>query len=336
VNSVHRLNPVHYDRLPLDRTIIDMHDFWGVCANSEFVWFPDLPQLTRCSHVYDATDPGICITCQGQSGVERMRMRDQLIDRARWLICHSDYVAERLNRRFGNKEIRRIHYGIRHEDFVRAIPRTRRPGRPFRVLFIGRISLTKGVSLFADLVRRLAAEIPDFEFLIAGNFAAYWDWYREFKVRMQEYGLDRHARFLGQVPLAETPFVFGLADVTIVPSLWDEPFGIVVIESLAAGRPVVASRYGGLGQIFENGVHSLYLRETTADTLADAILRLRADPALAAQLAAAGQGLVAEQYSAELMVARTYGLYKEVAGVVGASQTSIKATRRISPKRSRG
>lgn len=313
VNSVHRLNPVHYERLPLDRTIIDMHDFWGLCPNNEFVWFPDLPRLTRCHHVYDAADPGVCMPCQGDRGVERMRVRDRLIDRARWLIAHSNHVADRMRRRFPDREIHRIHYGIRHRDFA-AIPRVRRPGQPFRVLFIGRISLTKGVSLFADMVRRLAAEIPDFEFLIAGNYAAYWDWYREFTARIREHGIERHVRLLGQVPLADTPSLFGLADVTIVPSLWDEPFGIVVIESLAAGCPVVASPYGGLGQIFEHDVHSLYLNETTSDKLADAVLRLRNDPALTERLTSAGKKFVAEHYSAELMVERTMDLYKRVSG----------------------
>ena len=311
-NSAHKLHPVHYGLLPADRTLIDMHDYWGVCPNNELVLLPELPAMRRCRNVYDAAAPRRCLDCTGSDAEERMVRRDKLIDRGRWLIAHSDFVADKLRQRFPDKDITRIHYGIRHRDFL-AAERRRDEKSPLRVLFVGRISLTKGVTLLADMLATLQTAEPDVELLVAGNYTAYWDWHREFLEDVRRRGLEDRVRLLGQVPNHEAATLFALADVTIVPSLWDEPFGIVVIESLAAGCPVVASPYGGLGQIYEHETHSLYLAEPDARQLAEAILRLRRDRDLAARLSQAGRDLVAQRYTVEVMASQTLALYERIA-----------------------
>lgn len=309
VNSVHRLDEEHYLRLPPERTIVDMHDYWGICPNNELVWFPDLPKLTRCDRVFDAKAPSDCLACQGDVALERMRKRDRLLGRAARIMCHSGFVEEKLKRRFPTMPIDVIPYGVWPEEF-KDIERRSHDRGPFRVLFVGRISLTKGVTLFGEIVERLAAQIPNFELLIAGNFTSYWDWYSDFRREMQHKKLERYVRFLGHVPLENTAFLYGLADVSIIPSLWDEPFGIVTIESLAAGCPVVASPHGGLGRIFENETHSLYVSEPTAEQFVDAIMRLYGDRSLSTRLSGNGRSLVSEQYTVELMATRIFSVYE--------------------------
>ena len=79
------------------------------------------------------------------------------------------------------------------------------------------------------------------------------------------------------------------AAVGVVPSLWGEPFGQVAVECLAAGTPLVVSRVGGLTDIVDDGRCGLMVEPGDADSLADAVRTLLADPALAADFGAKGR-----------------------------------------------
>ena len=313
VNAVHRLNPVHYERLPVDRTLLDIHDYWPVCPNKELVYRPDLPQITRCGHVYRSWDDSPCAACFGESGKSLMEARDRLVDRATSLLCHSEFVRRKLAARFSTKPVEHIYYGIRYEDFLKRA--TKRTGK-FRILLIGRVSLTKGVTLLDEMIPMLARELPDFELLIAGDYLQLPDWYRPFAEKMAAWGLGGFVRFLGKVPLAETPMLFSNADVTIIPSLWNEPFGIVAIESLAAGCPVIASSVGGLGEIFQDGVESFYVERPTVQNFVARIVYIAQNRGRLCDLTNAGQRLVRERYTVEVMSEQVLALYDRLDSAV--------------------
>ena len=82
---------------------------------------------------------------------------------------------------------------------------------------------------------------------------------------------------------------FANASVVVVPSLWPEPFGIVGIEALAAGRPVIASATGGIGDWLEDGVCGLCVPPGDAGALARALNELLADPERQDAMGAAGK-----------------------------------------------
>lgn len=312
VNSVHRLAPALYERLPADRTIIDVHDYWPICPNNELVYLPDLPaRFTRCAIHYDSTTSDVCIRCSGAAAVGKMNRRDRLLSRARVLLAHSSFVAQRLLARLPRREVRVIPLGI-PEGAFRPQP-LREEGAPFRILFIGRTSLTKGVTLFAELLSRLEGKIADFELLVVGNFLDAHEWYEAFEKEAQARGVRQRVRFLSHAAREDVPALFAAADVCIVPSLWDEPFGIIAIEALASGRPVVACRRGGLGQIFEHGTHSLYVEEGTAEAFANALLELYESRELRERLGKSGAQLVAERYTLARMTDSICSLYGELA-----------------------
>jgi glycogen synthase len=313
VNTVHELNPVHYARLPAEHTLLDVHDYWPVCPNRELVYQPDLPRITRCGHAYRSWDDSPCAGCFGESGKSLMETRDRLVDRATALLCHSDFMKRKLAARFSTKSVNRIYYGIRHEDFQgRAATRSAK----FRILWIGRVSLTKGVTLLDEMIPMLARQLPDFELLIAGDYLQLPDWYRPFAEKMAAWGLGGFVRFLGKVPLAETPMLFSNADVTIIPSLWDEPFGIVAIESLAAGCPVIAASVGGLGEIFQDGVESFYVERPTVQNFVARIVYIAQNRGRLCDLTNAGQRLVRERYTVEVMSEQVLALYDRLDSAV--------------------
>jgi glycosyltransferase involved in cell wall biosynthesis len=99
------------------------------------------------------------------------------------------------------------------------------------------------------------------------------------------------------------------ARAVVVPSVWAEPFGIVAIEAMEAGAPVVASATGGLAEIIEDGVSGLLVEPSSVADLAAALRRVDIDDALCASLVSGGAAAVV-RYGAERVVDEIVGVYE--------------------------
>lgn len=170
-----------------------------------------------------------------------------------------------------------------------------------RVLFVGRIVASKGVDV---LIR--AAHSVDAEFVICGD-----GWQLEEMRRLaRRTGVDDRVRFTGWLDAGS--IAQGLADASIVavPSVWPEPFGLVGIEAFAAGRPVVASATGGIGEWLEAGVSGLLVPPGDADALASALTELLASPARQREMGEAGRRSANARFTAELHVEALLAAYR--------------------------
>ncbi|MFB6201637.1 MAG: glycosyltransferase family 4 protein [Halorhabdus sp.] len=131
------------------------------------------------------------------------------------------------------------------------------------LLFVGRLITRKGVDL---AIRSLAAmENEEAELLIAGSGRLE----DQLKQLAQELGVAGRVRFLGYVPDVELPLLYSSADLTLFTSEY-EGFGLVLLESLASGTPVVGPPVGGVPDILENGV-SGYIVDRKAQAFASKI-----------------------------------------------------------------
>jgi len=99
--------------------------------------------------------------------------------------------------------------------------------------------------------------------------------------------------------------------VVVMPSLWPEPFGLVGIEALAAGRPVIASATGGVGDWLEHGVSGLLVKPGDVQDLARALNQLLADPQRQRAMGIAGREAVNARFSPERHVAAVLEAYGE-------------------------
>ncbi len=99
------------------------------------------------------------------------------------------------------------------------------------------------------------------------------------------------------------------ASIVAIPSLWPEPFGLVGIEALAAGRPVVASATGGVEEWLDDGRTGLCVPAGDAKALAEALSELLADPARQQEMGAAGRRDVAERFTESRHVAALLEAY---------------------------
>jgi len=107
--------------------------------------------------------------------------------------------------------------------------------------------------------------------------------------------------------------VWRASDIAVVPSIEPEPFGLVAIEAMACGVPVVAAAHGGLLDIVEHEVSGLLFTPRDVDALAHSLLRLAGDAALRQRLGAAGKLRQAAQFSIQSQVQQTRDLCLELA-----------------------
>ena len=170
-----------------------------------------------------------------------------------------------------------------------------------RVVFAGRVVGPKGVDV---LIR--AARMVEAEFVICGD-----GWRLEEMRRLaHKLGVHEHVRFEGWLDAGELARELAEASVVAMPSVWPEPFGLVGIETFAAGRPVIASATGGIGDWLEDGVSGLSVEPGDADALARALNELLADPARQQAMGAAGKRAVAARFSPECHVAALLDAYR--------------------------
>jgi glycosyltransferase involved in cell wall biosynthesis len=132
-----------------------------------------------------------------------------------------------------------------------------------------------------------------------------------------ELGLADTVRFCGFV--TDTAEFLAQIDLFVMPSLF-EGLGVAVLEAMAAGKPVIASRVGGLAESVLDGVTGLLIAPRDAIVLADAIEKLVRDPALAAKLASGAGERVRQHYTLEQMALRNEAYYYELLEGAGADE----------------
>jgi glycosyltransferase involved in cell wall biosynthesis len=162
------------------------------------------------------------------------------------------------------------------------------PGR--RVVFAGRVVPAKGVAVLIRAARRVQGE-----FVICGDGRQL----PALRRLARRAGVAERVRFTGWLSPERLADELAGASVVALPSVWPEPFGLVGIEAHAAGRPVVASDTGGVGDWLEHGVSGLMVAPGNARALAGALVELLADPGRQATMGSAGKSSVAARYSAQ-------------------------------------
>jgi len=169
-----------------------------------------------------------------------------------------------------------------------------------RVVFAGRIVSQKGVAV---LIR--AAREVDGEFVICGDGRQL----QAMRSLARRIGVERRVHFKGWLGAEDLANEFASASVVVVPSLWPEPFGLVGIEALAAGRPVIASATGGIEDWLDDGISGLCVKPGDVDDLAQALNRLLADPDMQRTMGEAGKLAVHARFSPERHVAALLDAY---------------------------
>lgn len=175
------------------------------------------------------------------------------------------------------------------------------------VLTAARLSTEKGITYFLEGAALVRARFPTARFLVVGDGPLRL----ELEAQAARLGLTNPpvVSFLGH--RGDVASLMNQSSLVVVPSL-REPFGVVLIEALALGKPVVATRVGGIPEIVEDRVTGLLVPPGDSRALAAAIERLLVDRDLAADLAQRGMRRVEEQFDVAAMAERTLAVYQHV------------------------
>jgi glycosyltransferase involved in cell wall biosynthesis len=154
---------------------------------------------------------------------------------------------------------------------------------------VGRIKwVRKGQEVLIKAAALLSEKFPDARYVIVGTCApGNEDHLLRLRALIREKGLEDRIIFTGD--LEDLRDVYAAFDVTVVPSVMPEPFGCVVVESMAVGTPVVGSRTGGIPEQIVDGVTGLLFRPGDEVDLSIALSRIMSDEPLRLRMAEASQ-----------------------------------------------
>jgi hypothetical protein len=175
------------------------------------------------------------------------------------------------------------------------------------IFYVGRHVFEKGIHLLIEAAQGIIGSYNNAKFIIAGTGPMT----EELKNRIRQMGIQQKVLFVGYMSDEDRDKLYRVANVAVFPSLY-EPFGIVALEAMAAGCPVVVSDTGGLGEIIEHRVNGLKTINGSSESIVDNISELLYDEGLAKSLKDNGLKSVYENYTWSKVAETTTSMYNWV------------------------
>ncbi|OGE87818.1 MAG: hypothetical protein A3J07_03855 [Candidatus Doudnabacteria bacterium RIFCSPLOWO2_02_FULL_49_13] len=170
-----------------------------------------------------------------------------------------------------------------------------------------RMGLAKGSAVIVKAFRLIKNEFPDALLVLAGTKNIIdWGEYQQKEIAYIVQLLDvlglRKDTLIDQYPVDFMPAMYVAADICVYPSIFSEPFGLVMLESMSTGKPVVVSRSGGMPEVIKSGINGYIVPPNDYISLARAIAKLFKDPKLASRLGQNGLKIFHQKFTLERMV----------------------------------
>ena len=283
--------------------IVHSHMFYSSLCASPVAWFSGVPLILDTSHGREAWRSG---PIKGRFFIDRMVSR---VTRRHIAVskANAQYLVEK--KRLRENKISVIYPGSDLSRFNpdHAPPAALResagiaPGDPV-IVFVGRLEPQKGHRVLIEAMTSVCSRHPRARLICAGEGALR----AELEQQVRALGLERNVIFVGYPP--DVRDWLAIADFTVLPSFY-EGLPVTPIESLAAGKTVVATAVDGTPEVVINERTGLTVPPGNPGELASAICRLIADPDLRLRLAAEGRKWVTDTFTVQRMVAHTQDLY---------------------------
>lgn len=185
-----------------------------------------------------------------------------------------------------------------------------------RILFVGRYNEPrKGFKYLLRAMPLVHQQFPEARLVVVGGGKP-----ERFEGTFERYGV-RNVEFVGRASPADLPRYYASCDLFCAPSTSGESFGIVLLEAMASGRPVVAGDIPGYRSVITPGHDGLLAPPKDANALALALVRVLADSPLRTRLAAAGM-VTADRYAWPQIATRVLGVYERAMRITAAESLS--------------
>ena len=196
-------------------------------------------------------------------------------------VSPSDYVKARLVSAGVRTKVTTIYNGVNLGRF-RDTPVTEDTGAKYgigrgslKVVSITQLIPDKGIQYLIEAAGQLIAQGVDVSFIHVGDGPAE----EEYKARVRQLGIEKRFTFAGLLNLPQIADILRQSDVFVLPCTWGEAFSLVILEAMAAGKPVIATNVGGNREAVEDGRNGLIIPPRDVEALAGAIKKLL-DPEL--------------------------------------------------------
>lgn len=205
-----------------------------------------------------------------------------------------------------NRQLKVVHDGI--SDFGLS-PRLLETMTPI-IGLVGRISPWKGQHIFIEAASEVIRRYPGAEFQIIGSaMFGEEDYEAELAKQVETLGLKKNIHFLG---FCEDVFDrINSLDILVHASTVGEPFGQVVVEGMVAGKPVVATRGGGVPEIVVDGETGYLVPMDNAPAMAEALIKLLSNPEAAHRMGLRGRARVLQHFTIDITTHKIQDIYSE-------------------------
>ena len=172
------------------------------------------------------------------------------------------------------------------------------------ILFVGRLESRKGLNYLLKAYQQVKREIPNSRLIIVGPGTRLR---KKYEKQVARSGL-KDVVFVGYVTYDELPRYYKTADIFCSPATGQESFGIVLLEAMAVGKPIVATNIEGYASVMTHGVEGLLVSPKNDKALAQSLISLMTDESLRQQMGARGR-LKAMEYGWENIAQRVLNYY---------------------------
>ena len=276
------------------------------------------------------------------------KMVEQRLNLVDCIIGCSDYITGIMKERFPeHADLFKTVYNAANIDlfFDGSVPvenLNKSPNMPSKkLLFVGAISPEKGSHILLEAFEKVSEIYPNVELTLAGpiyvipyefsisgsndpkienlmHFHQGDNWKNYLKKYMSapssgiEGSQSSKIHFTGLVPQASLAQYYQQADIFIFPSVWNEPFGMPIVEAMVAGKPVIATQGGAFPEIIDHGKTGLLVERGNSDSLAEAILKLLSDDEFRIRLGNNAYRKAVQYFSFQEMTNSIESVYKSI------------------------
>lgn len=171
---------------------------------------------------------------------------------------------------------------------------------------VSRLAKVKGYQHLIDAIPMILDRHPETKFVLVG----YGDYADKLKKQAMELGVDERIVFTGKVE--DVGVVQQLIDVFVHPAIWQEGFGLAILEAMAAGKPIVASNTGGVYALVKENFNGWLINPGDAEAIAGSVIKLLDNPELISTFGEHSRKVACEEFSVDRMANGILDVYKMV------------------------
>ncbi len=247
----------------------------------------------------------------------------------------SDYITNKIRHQFPHVPCATIFNGVDINHFqVNSEAKITQKKEKITLLFVGRVSPEKGIHILLEAFNKVIEKCSHVQLKIVGPEGKYGvlpaqmldtkdnyvkeliPFYQgEYSQQLRQIISDQASKsvyFVGSVKQLDLVEHYQEADIFVFPSVWNEPFGIPLVEAMAMELPVVVTRSGAFPEIVEQEQTGLLVERANPDDLATAIIRLVEDENLCHKMGKAGRNKVVNQFSWEKISESLFVQYRKL------------------------